>query len=59
MQINDEEFKKKFNSKERLNCAGCGSISFNLLPTPMPSVNISEAVMMQCTDCGHIRLELV
>lgn len=59
MNVNDEEFKKLFNAKPRLPCAGCGSISFSIFPTPMPNTPISEAVMMKCKDCGHTRLELV
>lgn len=59
MELNDEEFKKLFNSKERLCCAGCGGLNFDLLPTNMPNVDISEAIMMKCTGCGHTRLELI
>ena len=59
MEINDEDFMKKFNLKERQNCASCGSINFNLFPTIMPNVDISEAVMMKCIECWHTRLELV
>ena len=59
MKLNDEEFKKLFNSKDRLCCASCGNLNFDLSPTPMPNVDISEAVMMKCTECGHTRLELV
>ena len=59
MEINDEEFKKLFNAKERLCCARCGGLQFSLSPTPMPNVDISEAVMMTCNNCKHTRLELI
>jgi len=59
MELNDEEFKKKFNSKPRLSCAGCGSKEFRLTATPIPNTDVSEAVMMHCKNCGHSRLELV
>ena len=59
MELNDEEFKSLFNSKERLCCAGCGGLQFSLFPTSIPNTNISEAVMMKCNGCGHTRLELV
>jgi hypothetical protein len=28
-------------------------------PTGMPNTTIDEAVMMECKNCGHTRLELV
>ena len=52
------ELKELFNKKERLCCAGCGGLQFNLFPTDMPNTDISEAVMMKCSSCEHTRLEL-
>jgi len=57
-EILDEKFIEEFNSKPRLNCAGCGSVSFFLIPTGLPDTTIHEAVFMICRKCGHKRLEL-
>ena len=59
MEIGDKEFIEKFKSKERLNCAGCGGIRFNIQPTIIPNTDVSEAVMLICENCGHTRLELM
>ncbi len=59
MNIDDKEFLKLFNSKERLNCASCGANEFRLIETGMPDTTIEEAVFMICKKCGHQRLELV
>lgn len=57
MEIDSEEFRKLFNLKERLPCAGCGGSNFRVFS--VPNASIEEAVMMQCTECNHTRLELV
>ena len=59
MKLNDKEFLKLFNSKERLNCASCGGYDFRLTETGMSDTTIEEAVFMICKKCGHRRLELV
>ena len=59
MKIDDKEFIKLFNSKERLNCSGCGSTEFRLTETGIPDTTIKEAVFMICKHCRHQRLELV
>ena len=59
MEINDNEWKKRFDSKDRLCCAECGGNNFMPHTTKMPNTNISEAVMLECVDCGHSRLELM
>ena len=59
MEIGDKEFKKKFNSKKRLDCAGCGGTRFAVLPTGIPSTDVSEAIFLKCKNCGHTRLELM
>ena len=59
MNIDDKEFIKLFNSKERLNCANCAANDFILTETGIPDTTIEEAVFMRCKMCGHKRLELV
>ena len=58
MKINDKEWMKKFKSKERLNCAGCGATKLRPVPASLPDTDVSEAVMLICS-CGHQRLELM
>ena len=58
-EIDSKDFIELFKSKKRLNCAGCGGVSFGLTPTRLPNTTIDEAVNMTCLDCGHKRLELV
>jgi DNA-directed RNA polymerase subunit RPC12/RpoP len=58
-QIDSKEFLEKFNLKSRVDCAHCGGTEFRLGPTGMPNTTIDEAVMMECKNCGHTRLELV
>jgi hypothetical protein len=57
--MKEEDLIKKFNSKERDNCAKCGEIQFEILPTNLPNTDISEAVMLKCKNCEHTRLELM
>ena len=59
MRLEDKEFMKLFNSKERLCCANCGSNDFRLTETGMPNTTIEEAVFMVCKNCSNSRLELV
>lgn len=59
MELNDKEFKELFNSKNRLNCSGCGGTEFRITKTGIPKATIEEAVFMHCKKCGHRRLELM
>ena len=59
MNIGDEEFIEKFNSKQRQDCASCGGTQFIILPTNLPNTDVLEAVMLKCKNCGHTRLELM
>lgn len=58
-EINSEKFLQLVNSKERLCCARCGSVEFNLIPTGLPNTTIDEAIFMECKKCSHKRLELL
>lgn len=63
MKIDDKEWAEKFNSKKRQNCARCGGLNFRAFQLKgkenTPDMDVSEAVMLNCKDCGHTRFELM
>lgn len=59
MELNDKEFIKLFESKDRSRCAKCGGNDFRITETNIPNTPIEEAVFMHCKGCGHYRLELI
>lgn len=59
MKLDDKEFKKLFNSKERLDCAMCGANDFRFKESGIPNASIKEVIIMICKKCNHPRVELI